>query len=162
MRQEFRNEPPRDFAQADSPAAMQQALALYDRNWDNNGLRRFKGLRLTGPLIESHNPGRPDEVVGRLSSASSADVEQAVRRAVQHSRSLAQYFNRSRERTSYIRRGHSCGPGEMSWRLGKLWSVGNRGGKRMRMSQRPSTFWNFMRRDWRSLALSKTVRTGTR
>ena len=40
-------------------------------------------LRLTGPLIESRNPGRPDEVVGRLSSASSEDVEQAVRRAVQ-------------------------------------------------------------------------------
>ena len=53
------------------------------RNWADSGLRRPEGLRLTGPLIESRNPGRPDEVVGRLSSASSEDVEQAVRRAVQ-------------------------------------------------------------------------------
>ena len=49
------------------------------RQWTSSS----EGLRLTGPVIESRNPGRPDEVVGRLSSASSEDVEQAVRRAVQ-------------------------------------------------------------------------------
>lgn len=81
--QEFRNEPQRDFSQADSRVAMQQALATVrsqlGRHWDSSS----EGLRLTGPPIESRNPGRPDEVVGRLSSASSEDVEQAVRRAVQ-------------------------------------------------------------------------------
>ncbi|MEK7235796.1 MAG: proline dehydrogenase family protein [Nitrospirota bacterium] len=80
--QEFRNEPQRDFSQADSRVAMQQALVAVrsqlGRQWSSS-----EELRLTGPLIESRNPGRPDEVVGRLSSASSEDVEQAVRRAVQ-------------------------------------------------------------------------------
>ena len=81
--QEFRNEPQRNFAQADSRAAIQQALVTMrsqlGRQWSSSS----EGLRLTGPLIESRNPGRPDEVVGRLSSASSTDVEQAARRAVQ-------------------------------------------------------------------------------
>jgi RHH-type proline utilization regulon transcriptional repressor/proline dehydrogenase/delta 1-pyrroline-5-carboxylate dehydrogenase len=81
--QEFRNEPQRDFAQADSRTAMKQALATVlsqlNRQWTSSS----RGLSLTGPLIESRNPGRPNEVVGRLSSASSVDVEQAVHRAVQ-------------------------------------------------------------------------------
>jgi RHH-type proline utilization regulon transcriptional repressor/proline dehydrogenase/delta 1-pyrroline-5-carboxylate dehydrogenase len=81
--QEFCNEPQRDFAQADSRVAMQQALATVRSQLGRQWTSSLGGLRLTGPLIESRNPGRPDESVGRLSSASSADVEQAVRRAVQ-------------------------------------------------------------------------------
>jgi RHH-type transcriptional regulator, proline utilization regulon repressor / proline dehydrogenase / delta 1-pyrroline-5-carboxylate dehydrogenase len=79
---DFQNESQRDFSQADSREAMQQALAKVrsqlSRQWMSAG-----GLHLTGPLIESRNPGRPDEVVGRFSSASPEDVEQAVRWAVQ-------------------------------------------------------------------------------
>ncbi|HKQ35247.1 MAG TPA: proline dehydrogenase family protein [Nitrospiraceae bacterium] len=81
--QEFRNEPQRDFSQADSRVAMQQALATVRSQLGRHWAWSSEGLRLTGPPIESRNPGRPDEVVGRLSSASSEDVEQAVRRAVQ-------------------------------------------------------------------------------
>ena len=81
--QEFRNEPQRDFSQADSRVAMQQALATVRSQLGRHWASSSKGLRLTGPPIESRNPGRPDEVVGRFSSASSEDVEQAVRRAVQ-------------------------------------------------------------------------------
>ena len=81
--QEFSNEPQRDFSQADSRAAMQQALAAVRSQLGRQWTSSSEGLRLTGPVIESRNPGRPDEVVGRLSSASSEDVEQAVRRAVQ-------------------------------------------------------------------------------
>ncbi len=81
--EEFRNEPQRNFAQVDSRVAMQQALenvrSQLGRQWASSS----GGLRLTGPLIESRNPGRPDEVVGRLLTASSEDVEQAVRLAVQ-------------------------------------------------------------------------------
>jgi len=80
--EDFRNEPQRDFSRADSRGAMQQALAKVrsqlDRQWVSS-----VGLHLTGPLIESRNPRRSDEVVGRFSSASSEDVEQAVRWAVQ-------------------------------------------------------------------------------
>ena len=80
--QEFRNEPQRDFAQADNRLAIQLALTTVRSQLGRQWASSSGGLRLTGPLIESRNPGRPDEVVGRLSSASSADVEQAVRRAV--------------------------------------------------------------------------------
>src|SRR5437867_5871730 len=81
--QEFSNEPQRDFSQAGSRVAMQQALAAVRSQLGRQWTSSSEGLRLTGPGIESRNPGRPDEVVGRLSSASSEDVEQAVRRAVQ-------------------------------------------------------------------------------
>lgn len=80
---EFRNEPQRDFAQTDNRVAMQQALATVRLQVGQQWASSFGGLRLTGPLIESRNPARPDEIVARLSSAKSADVEQAVRRAVQ-------------------------------------------------------------------------------
>jgi RHH-type proline utilization regulon transcriptional repressor/proline dehydrogenase/delta 1-pyrroline-5-carboxylate dehydrogenase len=79
----FHNEPQRNFAQADSREAMQQAVATVRSQLGRQWASSSAGLRLTGPLIESRNPGRPDEVVARLSSASSEDVEQAVRRAVQ-------------------------------------------------------------------------------
>jgi RHH-type proline utilization regulon transcriptional repressor/proline dehydrogenase/delta 1-pyrroline-5-carboxylate dehydrogenase len=81
--EEFQNEPQRNFAQADSRAAMQQAVESVRSQLGRQWASSSTGLRLTGPHIESRNPGRPDEVVGRLSSASSEDVEQAVRRAVQ-------------------------------------------------------------------------------
>jgi RHH-type proline utilization regulon transcriptional repressor/proline dehydrogenase/delta 1-pyrroline-5-carboxylate dehydrogenase len=81
--QEFRNEPQRNFALADSRSAMHQALVTVRSQLGRQWTSSFRGLSLTGPLIESRNPGRPDEVVGRLSSASSVDVEQAVHRAVQ-------------------------------------------------------------------------------
>ena len=81
--QEFQNEPQRDFSQADSRVAMQQALATVRSQLGRHWAWSSEGLRLTGPPIESRNPGRPDEVVGRLSSASSEDVKQAVHRAVQ-------------------------------------------------------------------------------
>src|SRR5207247_10040474 len=72
-----------DVCQAGGPLATHPALAAgrsqLGRQWTSSS----EGLRLTGPVIESRNPGRPDEVVGRLSSASSEDLEQAVRRAVQ-------------------------------------------------------------------------------
>ena len=62
---------------------MQQALAKVRSQLGRQWMSSSGGLHLNGPLIESRNPGRPDEVVGRFSSASSEDVEQAVRWAVQ-------------------------------------------------------------------------------
>ncbi|MGH7181138.1 MAG: proline dehydrogenase family protein [Nitrospiraceae bacterium] len=82
VRQDFQNEPLRDFSQADSRAAMQNALANVRSQLGRQWRPSSTGLRLNGSLIESRNPGRPDEVVGGLSSASVEDVEQAVRLAV--------------------------------------------------------------------------------
>ena len=81
--EEFRNEPQRNFAQVDSRVAMQQALANVRSQLSRQWASSSGELCLTGPLIESRNPGRPDEVVGRLLTASSEDVEQAVRLTVQ-------------------------------------------------------------------------------
>jgi RHH-type transcriptional regulator, proline utilization regulon repressor / proline dehydrogenase / delta 1-pyrroline-5-carboxylate dehydrogenase len=80
--EEFRNEPQRDFSNAESRVAMQQALAMVRSQLGRQWTSSFGELTLTGPLIESRNPGRPDEVVSRLLSASVSDVEQAVDRAV--------------------------------------------------------------------------------
>jgi RHH-type proline utilization regulon transcriptional repressor/proline dehydrogenase/delta 1-pyrroline-5-carboxylate dehydrogenase len=81
--QGFRNEPHRDFAQTDSRASMQQALATVRSQLGRQWTSSSGWLHLTGPFLESRNPGCPDEVVGRVSSADLADVEQAVRQAVQ-------------------------------------------------------------------------------
>ena len=81
--QEFRNEPQRDFSQVDNRTALQQALETVRSQLGRQWASSSEGLRLTGPHMESHNPGRPDEVVGRVSSASSGDIQQALRRAVQ-------------------------------------------------------------------------------
>jgi RHH-type proline utilization regulon transcriptional repressor/proline dehydrogenase/delta 1-pyrroline-5-carboxylate dehydrogenase len=79
---EFQNEPTRNFAEADRRVAMQTALvtvrAQPGRQWTSS----IGGVSPTGPLIESRNPSRPDEVIGRVASASPDDVEQAVRGAV--------------------------------------------------------------------------------
>jgi RHH-type proline utilization regulon transcriptional repressor/proline dehydrogenase/delta 1-pyrroline-5-carboxylate dehydrogenase len=79
---EFRNESQRDFSQADSRGAMQQALAQVRSQLGRQWMSPV-GLHLSGPLVESRNPRRPDEVVARFASASAEDVEQAVRWAVQ-------------------------------------------------------------------------------
>ena len=106
-------------------------------------LRRPEGgLRLTGPFIESRNPGRPDEVVGRLPGASSEDVEQAVHRAVQLGNPDA---------TAERRADIMCAAAAImrtrrdDWQHGKYWNAGSHGGKRMRISRKRSIFWNFMR-----------------
>ncbi|NWF73805.1 MAG: bifunctional proline dehydrogenase/L-glutamate gamma-semialdehyde dehydrogenase [Nitrospirae bacterium] len=78
----FHNEPQRDFSRADSRAAMQKALANVRSQLGRMWKPSSAVLSLNGPLVESRNPGRPDEVVGGLSSASVEDVQQAVRRAV--------------------------------------------------------------------------------
>jgi RHH-type transcriptional regulator, proline utilization regulon repressor / proline dehydrogenase / delta 1-pyrroline-5-carboxylate dehydrogenase len=80
--EEFRNEPQRDFSHAEGRVAMQQALAMVRSQLGRQWTSSFGGQTLTGPLIESRNPGRPDEIVSRLLSASVSDVEQVVDRAV--------------------------------------------------------------------------------
>jgi RHH-type proline utilization regulon transcriptional repressor/proline dehydrogenase/delta 1-pyrroline-5-carboxylate dehydrogenase len=81
--QEFRNEPQRDFAQADNCIAMQLALATVRSQLGREWKSSIGKQGLMGPLLESRYPGQPDQVVGRLSSATLPDVELAVRTAIQ-------------------------------------------------------------------------------
>ena len=79
---EFRNEPQHNFSLADSRSAMQKVLVNVRSKLGRQWAPLFGGRQLHGPLIESRNPGRPDEVVGGLSSATEEDVGQAVQQAV--------------------------------------------------------------------------------
>lgn len=78
----FRNEPVRDFSRAEARAAMREAIAdargRLSRQWPPIG-----NLALSGPLLTSRNPARPDEVVGLVQGAALPDVERAVVRAVE-------------------------------------------------------------------------------
>jgi RHH-type transcriptional regulator, proline utilization regulon repressor / proline dehydrogenase / delta 1-pyrroline-5-carboxylate dehydrogenase len=81
--QGFRNEPQQDFSLADNRVTMQQALETVRSQLGREWTSSSGAQRLTGPLIESSNPGRPGDIVGRLLSASLMDVEQAVLMAVE-------------------------------------------------------------------------------
>ncbi|HSB45511.1 MAG TPA: proline dehydrogenase family protein, partial [Nitrospira sp.] len=80
---EFRNEPLRDFSLAEAQAAMREAIAAVKRQVGRQWPSSARGLSLTGPLMASHNPSRPDEVVGLVQGAAPADVERAINRAVE-------------------------------------------------------------------------------
>lgn len=79
--QDFRNEPVRDFSLAAARESFADAIRQVrndlGREWTLPG---GKDLR-TGLVVSSHNPGRPDEVVGSMRGASVADVDQAAARA---------------------------------------------------------------------------------
>jgi RHH-type proline utilization regulon transcriptional repressor/proline dehydrogenase/delta 1-pyrroline-5-carboxylate dehydrogenase len=77
----FRNEPVRDYSRAEARSAMQDALSLVRGQLGKLWSPVAGGLTLTGSLMTSHNPSRPDEVVGLVQAADRADVEQAVNRA---------------------------------------------------------------------------------
>jgi RHH-type proline utilization regulon transcriptional repressor/proline dehydrogenase/delta 1-pyrroline-5-carboxylate dehydrogenase len=80
--QHFHNEPQHDFSRVESRAAMQNALAHVRSQLGRQWMPSSGGLALSGPPIESRNPGRPNELVGQVPGARVEDVEEAVRRAV--------------------------------------------------------------------------------
>ena len=77
---EFRNEPHLDFSRPDARAAMQEGLALVrsqlGRHWPTP-----TATARSGPTLTSHNPSRPDEVVGLVTASSTADADAAVIRS---------------------------------------------------------------------------------
>lgn len=78
----FENEPTRNFAEVHHRLAVQAALetvrAQLGREWTSS----IGNIPVTGPVIESRNPGRPDEVIGYVTSARPVDVDRAVQGAV--------------------------------------------------------------------------------
>jgi RHH-type proline utilization regulon transcriptional repressor/proline dehydrogenase/delta 1-pyrroline-5-carboxylate dehydrogenase len=80
---DFRNEPQRDYSQTASRAMMQKALETVRSQLGRQWTLSSQGQDLTGPLIESRNPARTEEVVGLVHSASANEIQQAVRRAVE-------------------------------------------------------------------------------
>lgn len=89
---DFVNEPHSDFSQVANRAAMQRAIekvhAQVGRTWESP----HPAIPLTGPLMESRNPARPDEIVALVRSAALADASAAIALA---SSSLVEWRGRS-------------------------------------------------------------------
>ncbi len=78
---DFVNEPHSDFSQRVSRAAMEAAIEQVRTQVGSRWLSPDRGPQLTGPVMESRNPARPDEVVALVQSATAADVAAAVESA---------------------------------------------------------------------------------
>src|SRR5262245_6075785 len=79
----FRNEPPRDFSRAEARTAISEAIGQVKGQSGQRWASLAGGLTLTGPVMMSRNPSRPEEVVGLVQGASSSDAESAVHRAAE-------------------------------------------------------------------------------
>ena len=81
--QGFRNEPLRDFSVPEARSAIQHAIDDVKAQLGKTWRSAAGGLTLSGPLMPSNNPSRPEEIVGIVATAAAADVEAAVRCADQ-------------------------------------------------------------------------------
>src|SRR5215207_22062 len=80
--EEFRNEPFTDFAQEENARAMREALAKVQSELGREHPLVIGGERVeTGDILESLNPARKTEVVGRFHKATKELATQAVERA---------------------------------------------------------------------------------
>jgi RHH-type proline utilization regulon transcriptional repressor/proline dehydrogenase/delta 1-pyrroline-5-carboxylate dehydrogenase len=79
----FRNEPTRNFAEAASRTALQAALLTVDGQLGRQWVSSSKHVLSRGPLIESRNPSRPDQLVGLVPTMRRDDIDPAVARVQQ-------------------------------------------------------------------------------
>lgn len=77
----FRNEPHTDFSQASARTAMQQAIETVRGRFGPTFAVGIGGHRPSGAEMVCRNPSRPDEIIGRVMTASEADVARAVQQA---------------------------------------------------------------------------------
>jgi 1-pyrroline-5-carboxylate dehydrogenase len=76
---EFRNEPFTDFSKPENAAAMRQALADVKAEFGKTYPLIIGGERITtDKTIESRNPANPEEVVGRVASATVEHANRAI------------------------------------------------------------------------------------
>ncbi|HMS83164.1 MAG TPA: proline dehydrogenase family protein [Nitrospira sp.] len=78
----FLNEPHSDFSRQECRTAMQTALDQVRTGQGRTRPQTVRWKRLTGSVMTSRNPARPDEVVATVHAASPADVAAAVDSAV--------------------------------------------------------------------------------
>jgi RHH-type transcriptional regulator, proline utilization regulon repressor / proline dehydrogenase / delta 1-pyrroline-5-carboxylate dehydrogenase len=75
----FRNEPPVDFSKAHNRDKMIQALAGAKKGFDKTYPFIIGGEEVeTEAIIESRNPARPSEIVGRVATGNQEHAEKAV------------------------------------------------------------------------------------
>jgi RHH-type proline utilization regulon transcriptional repressor/proline dehydrogenase/delta 1-pyrroline-5-carboxylate dehydrogenase len=78
----FHNEPTSNFAEHDRRVAMHAALQTVRAQLGREWMSSIGSGSPAGVVIESRNPTRPDEVIGRVTSARPDDVDHAVRGAI--------------------------------------------------------------------------------
>ncbi|MFO0705252.1 MAG: proline dehydrogenase family protein, partial [Nitrospira sp.] len=78
----FYNEPHSDFSQQQIRTAMQAAIDRVRADLGRTWPETVRWKRLTGSMMTSRNPARPDELVATVQAASPADVAAAVDTAV--------------------------------------------------------------------------------
>ncbi len=78
----FFNEPHSDFSRQEVRTAMRTAIDRVRTNLGRTWPASVRGKRLTGSLMASRNPARPDELVATVQAASPADVAATVGTAV--------------------------------------------------------------------------------
>ena len=79
----FQNEPHADFSRPDTRLAMQRALATIQASLGRDyGLLIAGEPRETGRYLESVNPARPAQLVGRVAAAGQEETDQALAAAV--------------------------------------------------------------------------------
>ncbi len=79
MKATFKNEPPVDFALEEKRAAMTNALTKVRQDFGGTFPLVIGGEKITtSELIESVNPSKSSEIVGKVSIATAAHVDQAV------------------------------------------------------------------------------------
>ena len=79
----FVNEPQSDFSREEVRAAMQTAIDRVRTELGQTRPAKVQSKPLTGPFLISHNPARPEELVATVQAASLADVDAAIRTAVE-------------------------------------------------------------------------------
>lgn len=84
---EFHNEPTSNFAEDNRRLAIHAALQTVRGQLGREWTSSIGSLSPAGVVFESRNPSRPDEVIGRVTSARPDDVDQAVQGAVKGWRS---------------------------------------------------------------------------
>ena len=98
----FVNEPHSDFSREEFRTAMQTAIDRVRTKLGRIGPATVRGNQLTGPLMTSRNPTRPDELVATVQAAAPADVAAAVGTAVTAGMDWAQ--RPAAERIAVVRR----------------------------------------------------------
>ncbi|HKT36270.1 MAG TPA: proline dehydrogenase family protein [Nitrospira sp.] len=82
--QGFHNEPLRDFSVAHVRSSMEHVLEAVNAELGRTWQSVAGGVTLTGPLLPSYNPSRPEQIVGLVHAAAVPDIEAAVGRAEHH------------------------------------------------------------------------------
>lgn len=77
----FVNEPLMDFSREAARSAMQDAIHRAKEQFGRRFSSTLAGGRPTGPEWLVRNPSRPDQVIGRLQSCSTGDIEIALNNA---------------------------------------------------------------------------------